>query len=75
MTGKADFTDEEWHLIEPLIPAAKRGGNKRSVNIREVVNAIFYRNRNGCLRWSADASRKKNVGDIQPSSRTCHEIG
>ena len=38
----SDLTDEEWHLIEPLIPPAKRGGNKRSVNIREVVNGLMY---------------------------------
>ena len=34
----SDMTDEEWWLIEPLIPPAKRGGNKRRVNLREIVN-------------------------------------
>ena len=34
----SDLTDEEWALVEPLIPPAKRGGNKRTVNMREVVN-------------------------------------
>ncbi len=33
-----DLTDEEWALVAPLIPPAKRGGNKRSVDLREVVN-------------------------------------
>jgi Putative transposase of IS4/5 family (DUF4096) len=33
-----DLTAEEWRLVEPLIPPAKRGGGKRSVDMREVVN-------------------------------------
>ena len=37
-----DLTDAEWALIEPLIPSAKRGGNKRTVNMREVVNGLVY---------------------------------
>ncbi len=38
----SDLTDEEWALIEPLIPPAMRGGGKRTVNMREVVNALMY---------------------------------
>jgi len=38
----SDLTDEEWALIEPLIPAAKRGGGKRTVVMREVVNGVMY---------------------------------
>ena len=34
----SDLTENEWKLIEPLIPPAKRGGDKRTVNIREVVS-------------------------------------
>jgi transposase len=48
----SDLTDEEWNLIEPLIPPAKRGGNKRSVNIREVVNGLLYVLSTGC-QWRA----------------------
>ncbi|MDP4027123.1 IS5/IS1182 family transposase, partial [Methylobacterium sp. NEAU 140] len=33
----SDLTDAEWALIEPLIPPAKRGGNKRTVDLRAVV--------------------------------------
>ena len=33
----SDLTDAEWQVIEPLIPPAKRGGGKRTVNMREVV--------------------------------------
>ena len=33
----SDLTDEEWALIAPLIPPARRGGRRRSVNVREVT--------------------------------------
>jgi transposase len=48
----SDLTDEEWSVIEPLIPPAKRGGGKRSVDIREVVNALMYVLSTGC-QWRA----------------------
>ncbi|HEX5847043.1 MAG TPA: transposase, partial [Rhodoplanes sp.] len=38
----SDLTDAEWTLVERLIPPAKRGGNRRHVNVREVVNGIMY---------------------------------
>ena len=38
----SDLTDEEWSLVVPLIPAAKRGGNKRTVDVRAVVDGIMY---------------------------------
>ena len=37
-----DLTDEEWALVAPLIPPAKRGGNKRTVDVREIVNGLMY---------------------------------
>jgi putative transposase len=45
-----DLTDEQWAILEPLIPPAKTGGRKRAVNMREVINAILYLNRAGC-QW------------------------
>ena len=38
----SNLTDEEWALIGPLIPPAKRGGNKRTVEVREVINGVMY---------------------------------
>ena len=38
----SDLNDSAWALIEPAIPPAKRGGRGREVNVREVLNAIFY---------------------------------
>ena len=37
----SDLTDEESVLIKPVIPRAKRGGNKRTVNVREVINGLM----------------------------------
>ena len=48
----SDLNEAEWSLIEPLIPPAKRGGRRREVNVREVVNAIFYVLSTGC-QWAA----------------------
>jgi transposase len=48
----SDLTDAEWALIGPLIPPAKRGGNKRTVNVREVVNGLMYVLSTGC-QWAA----------------------
>ena len=37
----SDLTEEEWGLIEPHIPPAKPGGNKRTVNLRcEAITSI-----------------------------------
>ncbi len=46
----SDLTDEEWGFIEPHIPPAKRGGRRRSVNIRDIVNGIMYVLSTGC-QW------------------------
>jgi putative transposase len=44
----SDLTEEQWQLIEPWIPRPKPGGRPRTVNLREVINAILYLNRTGC---------------------------
>lgn len=48
----SDLTDAEWALIEPMIPPAKHGGRRRAVNVREVLNGIFYVLSTGC-QWNA----------------------
>src|ERR1700745_518332 len=45
-----DLTDDQWHILQPLIPAAKPGGHPRTVDMREVLNTLFYQNRTGC-QW------------------------
>jgi transposase len=48
----SDMTDPEWGLVAPLIPPAKRGGNRRRVNLREIVNGLLYVLSAGC-QWRA----------------------
>jgi transposase len=48
----SDLTDAEWALAEPLIPPAKRGGRRRTVEVRAVLNGIFYILATGC-QWRA----------------------
>ena len=45
-----DLTNEQWTILEPLIPAPKPGGRPREVDMREVINTILYLNRTGC-QW------------------------
>lgn len=48
----SDLTDAEWVILEPLIPPAKPGGHPRRVDMRQVLNALFYQQRTGC-QWRA----------------------
>ena len=59
----SDFTDDEWPLVELLIPPAKKGGNKRTVDVREVVNELTYVLGTGC-QWAAI------LKDLPPRSTT-----
>lgn len=43
-----DLNDAQWPLVEPLIPPQRSGGDKRTTDMREVVNAILYLTKNGC---------------------------
>jgi len=61
----SDLTDAEWAHIAPRIPPAKPGGNKRTVDIREVVNGVMYVLSTGC-QWRAlpkDLPPKSTVHD------------
>ena len=57
----SDLTDAEWELVRPFIAPAKRGGRPRSVDVREVMNAIFHVLSTGC-QWNAIPS------DLPPRS-------
>ena len=43
-----DLTDAQWQLIEPYLRATPGPGRPRTLDVREVVNAILYLNRTGC---------------------------
>ena len=42
-----DLTDAQWRILEPLVPPAKPGGRARQVDMRELLNGIFYHVRGG----------------------------
>jgi transposase len=61
----SDLSEAEWALVAPLIPPAKRGGRPRDVDMREVLNAVFYLLSTGC-QWDAlpkDLPAKSTVYD------------
>jgi putative transposase len=43
-----DLTDQQWWLIEPMMPRPKLGGRPRTIDLREVINGMFYLTRSGC---------------------------
>jgi putative transposase len=51
-TYPSDLTDAQWKILEPMIPPPRtqHGGRPREVDIREVINTIWYQNRSGC-QW------------------------
>jgi transposase len=61
----SDLTDAEWALVGPLIPPGKRGENKRTVDIRAVVNGLMYVLSTGC-QWRA-------IPKDLPPSTTIHD--
>ena len=72
----SDLTDDEWGLIRPLIPPAKRGGNKRTVDEREVVNGLMYILSTGC-QWASlpkDLPPRSTVNDYADGTMTAHSI-
>ena len=49
---ESDLTDAEWALVVGLIPPAKHGGARRTVDEREIVNGLMYVLSTGC-QWRA----------------------
>ena len=47
-----DLTDAEWELARPFIDVPQRGSGQRRVDLREVLNAVFYILGTGC-QWRA----------------------
>jgi transposase len=62
---ESDLTDEEWAEVAPMIPPAKPGGNKRTVNVREILNGIMYILSSGC-QWRV-------IPNDLPPSTTIHD--
>src|ERR1041384_5199390 len=61
----SDLTEAEWAIAAPMIPPARSGGRPRDVNVREVLNGIFYVLSTGC-QWLALPK------DLPPKSTVHH---
>jgi putative transposase len=48
----SDLTDEQFAILEPLLPPAKPGGRPREVNLHDIIDAILSVNRTGG-QWRA----------------------
>src|SRR4051794_40045320 len=60
-----DLTDDQWAVIQPLLPAAKSGGRPRTVDLRLVLNTIFYLAKAGC-QWAmlpTDLAKRSTAHD------------
>jgi len=44
------LTDDQWRLLQPLIPPAKPGGRPRTTDMRRMLDSLFYVLRTGC-QW------------------------
>lgn len=49
---ESDLTDEEWLLVEPLLPPPAKLGRRRTADLREICNAIHYMLATGCQKTS-----------------------
>jgi transposase len=64
----SDLTDEQWAIVEPMLPPAKqgpRGGRPRQVTMREVLHTLLSLHRSGCQwdMWPHDLLPKRTVYD------------
>ncbi len=54
------LTDDQWRLLQPLVPPAKPGGRPRTTDMRRMLDSLFYVLRTGC-QWR----------HLPPSPRSC----
>jgi putative transposase len=61
---KNDLTDKQWQIIKPLLPLKPDGpGRPLELDMRQVVNAIFYVIRTGC-QWAYLPSEYPNHNSV-----------
>jgi putative transposase len=47
-TYPSDLSDEQWQLLEPMLPPPEQFGRRRTIELRQICNALFYVLRTGC---------------------------
>ena len=75
-----DLTDEQWRILEPLVPAPKPGPQPVKHARREIINAIFYLNRTGCqvrrqLRRREGRTHEPTAAILDSQSAKTTEMG
>jgi len=70
----SDLTTAQWERLAPLLPPPKPGGRPRTVDLREVVNGILYRGREGCT-WRALPHDLPPWGTVHTYFRTWRRDG
>jgi len=68
----SDLTDAKWAEVAALIPPAKRGGNKLTVDVREVVNGLMYTLLDLAQHQNATVRRQKTTLEFGHNSRARH---
>jgi putative transposase len=74
MLYATDLNDAQWSAISDLIIRKKRRGPKSRVDLRNVVNAIFYRLRTGC-QWRLLPKEFENFSIVSGYWRRWNESG
>ena len=63
VSGRADLTDAQWAVLEPLLPVGKKPGRPRTWPRRRLIDGIRWRTRAGCaVAGCARAVRAVGVG-------------
>ena len=67
----SDMTDREWALAAPFIPGAKRGGRRRTTDMREVLNALLYIAASGFCPNASRRSRRSSAISTPGATLVC----
>jgi putative transposase len=70
----SDLTDQEWAILEPVIPPVKEGERPRTTEMRDVLNARFSVDRTGC-QWRALPHDVPPWSTVWSSVRTWRDNG
>ena len=71
----SDLTSQQWAVLKPLLPPARTGGRPRKTEMRSVVNAIFYRNRNGCIWRALPHGTDREISASFEQEKSATEVG
>ena len=69
----SDMSDAEWTVFEPKLSVSKGFGHPREVDLREILNAIFYVQRTGC-QWEMLLPAASNRLQIFPQMATERDL-